>query len=96
LWGADTFSSTFLAIAPDGARALADRGTHLVGVDYLSVAPFDDPAPTHRTLLAAAVAVLEGLDLRGVEPGLYDLLCLPIRLVGSDGAPARVLLRART
>ena len=95
LWDADTFSRTFLAIAPGGAVALVRRGTRLVGIDYLSVAPFDDPAPTHRTLLEGGVAVLEGLDLRGVEPGRYDLLCLPIRLVGSDGAPARALLRPR-
>jgi arylformamidase len=96
LWGAASFSKTFLAIARDGAAALVTRGTRLVGIDYLSVAPFDDPAPTHRTLQEAGVAVLEGLDLRDVEPGSYDLLCLPIRLVGSDGAPARVLLRPRT
>ena len=95
LWDADRFSTTFLAIAPDGAAALVARGSRLVGIDYLSVAPFDDPAPTHRTLLEVGVAVLEGLDLRDVEPGVYDLLCLPIRLVGSDGAPARVLLRPR-
>jgi arylformamidase len=95
LWDVDRFSTMFLAIAPDGAVALVDRGTRLVGIDYLSVAPFDDPAPTHRTLLGAGVAVLEGLDLREVEPGAYDLLCLPIRLVGSDGAPARALLRPR-
>jgi arylformamidase len=95
LWEAGGFSKAFVAIAADGAAALVERGTRLVGIDYLSVAPFDDPAPTHRILLEAGVAVLEGLDLRSVDPGVYDLLCLPIRLVGSDGAPARALLRSR-
>jgi arylformamidase len=64
-------------------------------MDYLSVAPFADPTPTHRILLAAGVVVLEGLDLRAVTPGPYELLCLPLRIVGSDGAPARALLRSR-
>lgn len=95
LWDAEGFSTAFLAIAADGAAALVERNIRLVGIDYLSVAPFDDPAPTHRTLLGAGVAVLEGLDLRPVEPGPYEMFCLPIRLVGSDGAPARVLLRQR-
>jgi arylformamidase len=66
----------------------------LVGVDYLSIEEYKKlGAPAHRTLLAARVVVVEGLDLSGAEPGAYDLFCLPLRVAGADGAPARVLLR---
>jgi arylformamidase len=66
----------------------------VVGVDYLSVEEFRTPgAPAHHVLLGGGVIVIEGLDLRGVEPGIYDMICLPLRVVGADGAPARVVLR---
>lgn len=68
------------------------RGVRLVGIDYLSIAPPDDPAPVHRTLLDAGMVIVEGLDLRRVDAGLYELICLPLRIVGSDGSPARALL----
>ena len=63
-----------------------------VGVDYLSVAPFGDSRPTHTILLQAEVVIIEGLNLAGVDPGWYRLYCLPLKLVGSDGAPARAVL----
>lgn len=96
LWarGETAFHQDFVAITADGARWLAEHGVRLAGVDYLSVAPFDDTSPTHQILLAAGVVVVEGLDLHEVEPGAYDLYCLPLKLVGSDGAPARVILVA--
>ncbi len=87
------FHPDYTALTADAAAWLVARGVRLVGVDYLSVAPFDDPVPTHRTLLAAEVVVIETLDLSAVPAGRYDLCCLPLKLVGSDGAPARVLLR---
>ena len=66
----------------------------MVGVDYLSVEIFKQPgAPAHHTLLGGGVIVIEGLNLRDVEPGTYDMFCLPLAIVGSDGAPARVVLR---
>jgi arylformamidase len=68
-------------------------GVRLVGIDYLSIAPSGDPAPTHRVLLEGGVVVVEGLDLRSAPAGRYDLICLPLRLEGADGAPARALLR---
>src|SRR5207237_10177433 len=70
----------------------------LVGVDYLSVEPFDAPRPhpVHVTLLEARIVVVEGLDLGRVEPGEYELFCLPLKLVGSDGAPARTVLVRRS
>lgn len=86
------FTEDFVAIAEDGARWLIERGVRLVGVDYLSVAPFDAPVPTHRALLGAGVVVIEGLDLSGVEAGRYQLVCLPLKIAGCDGAPARAIL----
>jgi arylformamidase len=97
LWALDGFSTRFVGLTADGAEALVRRGLRLVGVDYLSVAPPPpvDPAPTHLVLLSAGVVILEGLDLRDVDPGRYDLVCLPLRIVGSDGAPARAVLIRR-
>lgn len=95
LWASDRFETDFLAITEDGARWLVDLGVRLVGMDYLSVAPRGRSVPTHRVLLEAGVAILEGADLRGVEPGEYELICAPLRIVGADGAPARALLVRR-
>ena len=94
LWaqGEKTFQTDFVALAADGAQYLVDRGFKLVGVDYLSVAPFSDGRPTHEILLKAGVVVVEGLDLSAVSPGRYTLHCLPLKLAGSDGAPARAVL----
>ena len=86
------FVEDFVAVTGDGAQWLVDRGVRLVGVDYLSVAPFDDPIPCHQILLAAGVIPVEGLDLRQINPGLYQLICLPIKIGGSDGAPCRAVL----
>ncbi|MGH2608544.1 MAG: cyclase family protein [Tepidiformaceae bacterium] len=93
LWDLDRFSPDFVGLTEDAARSLVDRGVRLVGIDYLSIAPFSDPAPTHIALLSAGVVILEGLDLRAVPPGDYELACLPLLIPGSDGAPARALLR---
>lgn len=95
LWSLPAFSDSFIAFAADAAAALVTRGIRLIGIDYLSIAPFGDPVDTHRAFLGAGVVVLEGLDLRAVEAGPYDLFAPPVRLVGSDGAPARALLRPR-
>lgn len=93
LWERDAFSRDFVGVAEDAARELVAMGVRLLGIDYLSIAPFGDPAPTHRALLEAGVVVVECLDLRAAPPGRYDLVCLPLRIEGGDGAPARVLLR---
>ncbi|MFD2091122.1 cyclase family protein [Blastococcus deserti] len=92
LWDAPAFVEDFVALMPDAAEALARRRLLLVGIDYLSIAPYQDPGPTHETFLRAGVTVLETLDLRGVEPGWWTLTCLPLRIPGADGAPARALL----
>ncbi|MGH8907300.1 MAG: cyclase family protein [Egibacteraceae bacterium] len=92
LWDLDRFSPDFIGLTPRAAELLVARGVRLVGIDYLSIAPAADPAPTHLVLLGAGVVILEGLDLRGVEPGAYELRCLPLLIPGADGAPARVIL----
>ena len=88
LWDRDGFSSDFTALTGDGAEALVALGVRLAGIDYLSIGDFD----AHRVLLGARVVPLEGLDLREVEPGPYTLFCLPLKLAGTEGAPARALL----
>ena len=94
LWtqGETRFVEDFVAITSDGARWLVHQGIQLVGVDYLSVSPFADPIPTHQILLGAGVIPVEGLNLSGIAPGEYQLVCLPLKIAGSDGAPARAIL----
>jgi arylformamidase len=80
----------------DAAQYLAQAGLKLVGFDYLSIDRFGDASyPAHHALLGAGVVVVEGLDLSEVEPGEFDMTCLPLRVGGGDGAPARVVLRSR-
>jgi arylformamidase len=93
-WWERDFDPSYVHVSLEAAELLGEVGVALVGVDYLSVGAYDgDGTETHRALLGAGVWVVEGLDLSKVEPGDYDLICLPVKLVGSDGAPARVLLR---
>jgi arylformamidase len=94
LWqkGEKNFFPGFTGISADGAEWLVRKGIRLIGIDYLSVAPYKQSVPTHRALLEAGMIILEGADLSEVEPGKYMLYCLPLKLAGSDGAPARVIL----
>lgn len=90
------FREDFTYIEPDAARLLVERGVRLVGIDYLSVEKFKSvDFQTHLAFLSRGVVVLEGLDLRAARAGLYELICLPLRIVGGsgDGAPARAVLR---
>jgi arylformamidase len=94
-WSDAEFKDDFVYLEPEAAQWLADRGIRLVGVDYLSVESYAAAEPlTHRTLLGAGVVIVEGLDLREVPPGDYVLTCLPLKLAGADGAPARAVLIA--
>ena len=86
------FQPDFVGISEDGAQLLVDRGYQLVGIDYLSISPYKRSRPTHEVLLKAGIVILEGLDLSRVGEGYYSIFCLPIKLEGSDGAPARVIL----
>lgn len=90
------FRSDYTSVDSGGARALVDLGVKLVGIDYLSVEEFGSKTfETHHTLLSNGVVILEGLNLSGVPAGIYELICLPLKLAGGsgDGAPARVVLR---
>jgi arylformamidase len=89
------FVRDYTYLAPDGAEYLVDKGIEVVGVDYLSIEQFHSGHhKTHRTLLAKSVVILEGLDLSAPPPGEYQLICLPLRIEGCDGAPARAVLIA--
>jgi arylformamidase len=88
LWDEGEFSHDFIRFVESGARRVVDMGVRLVGIDYLSIG--DEEA--HHVLLGAGVVAVEGLDLRSVAPGAYTLICMPMKIAGSDGAPARVLL----
>jgi arylformamidase len=87
------YDPTFVAFSVDGANALAQSGVRLIGLDYLSVAHADEQVPVHRAFLDRDVVLLEGIDLSDVPPGRYELICLPIKIAGSDGAPCRAVLR---
>jgi arylformamidase len=89
------FDTTFVGISADGAEELVKRGVKLIGIDYLSVAPYKQSRPTHEILLGAELIILEGLDLSKVTQGYYTLHCLPLKLMGADGAPARAILVKR-
>ena len=87
------FNPDFVALSSETARWIVNQGIDLVGLDYLSIQRFKDTeALTHRTLLEAGIVIVEGLDLRKVAPGAYQLCCLPIKLAGCEGAPARAVL----
>ena len=88
-WKTSQFVPDFIAIAEDAASYLARLDTLAVGIDYLSAGSPE----THRTLLGAGVVIVEGLNLTGIAQGRYELLCLPVKILGGDGAPARALLR---
>lgn len=90
--GVKEFQTGFAGLTEDAAQLLVDRNVRLVGIDYLSIAPYKKSRPTHRLLLEAGVVIVEGLDLSRVSQGRYTITCLPLKLGGSDGAPARVIL----
>lgn len=92
-WGsASQFSKDYVGLSLDAAEWLAHREIVLVGIDYLSVAAYDEIAPVHRAFLAKNVAILEGLDLRKAEQGAYELIAYPLSMLGVEAAPTRALL----
>ncbi len=86
------FHTDFVSIDPSGAEWIVQHGIQLVGVDYLSVGSYDNGIPTHEILLSHGIVPVEGLDLSRIEPGEYQLICLPLKLKDCDGAPARAVL----
>jgi arylformamidase len=94
LWQKMGFQTNYVALTESAAYLLVEMGVQLVGIDYLSVDAFErQDFPVHRILLRAGVLILEGLDLRAVPPGDYELLALPLLLQHGDGAPVRAILR---
>jgi arylformamidase len=95
-WKTDEFVKEFVYISGEAAAHIAESGVMTVGVDYLSVGGFfHDGVETHQHLLGAGIWIIEGLNLSKIKPGKYDLLCLPLKILNGDGAPARALLRPR-
>ncbi|MBN2305633.1 MAG: cyclase family protein [Anaerolineae bacterium] len=86
------FAPDYVGVTADGARWLVDHGVRLIGMDYLSVAPWDDLVTCHKILLSAEVIIVEGLNLSAITPGAYQFVCLPLKLDKADGAPARAIL----
>ncbi|HEY3883892.1 MAG TPA: cyclase family protein [Vicinamibacterales bacterium] len=95
LWNSnDGFHKDYTYVTEGAATFLVDQGVKVVGVDYLSVEQFKRPgAPAHHALLGNGVIIIEGLNLSDAEPGQYEMYCLPLRIAGADGAPARVVLK---
>jgi arylformamidase len=95
-WAAHPFDERFVHINPAGAQYLVDKQIATVGVDYLSIGGFlEGGVECHQIMLGAGVWVIEGLDLAGIEVGVYEMVCLPLRLKGAEGSPARVVIRAK-
>ena len=89
-----TFQENYVGLDASGAAFLSELSLSLIGVDYLSVAAFHDTHQPHQILLSREIVLLEGINLTGVDPGEYQLLCAPLRIAGCEGAPARVFLTA--
>ncbi len=87
------FQKDYVGIDSSGADWLAERNLSLIGLDYLSIAPYDSTLEPHQILLGADIVLLEGITLADVDPGVYELICLPLRIAGCEGAPARAILR---
>lgn len=87
------FKKDFVALTLDAALWLVAAGIKLVGIDYLSIQLFEDSKQTHEVLLQADILIIEGLNLHEVPSGTYELICLPLAIVGAEGAPARAILR---
>jgi arylformamidase len=96
-WRAGEFCRDYVYLTREAATELVRRGIAAVGIDYLSIgAPNEEGYEVHRMLLGAGIWIIEGLDLSSVPAGRYELICLPLKVPGADGAPARALLRPRS
>ena len=95
-WWDEDFDTRFVHISKDAAQHMVERDIRTIGIDYLSVGGYErDGVECHQVLLGAGVWIIEGLNLTKVRPGKYDLICLPVKIRNSDGAPARAILRSR-
>ncbi|RNC68171.1 MAG: cyclase family protein [Desulfuromonadales bacterium] len=96
LWDKPGFQDEYAFLTEDGAAFLVEAGVRLVGIDYLSIEGLSSGITVHRLLLDAGVVILESINLDGVEPGEYELICLPLKIREGDGAPARAILRSHS
>lgn len=93
-WGMKEFDKDFISIRQDAAQYLVEQKVMTVGVDYLSIGGYEkDGVETHQIMLGAGMWVIEGLNLADIKPGYYEMICLPLKIEGADGAPCRVVLR---
>ena len=91
-FGKNKFDKTYTALDSSGAKALAEKNIHFIGIDYLSISIYDDMVDPHVVLLEKEIVILEGAQLDNINQGEYELYCLPINILGSDGAPVRAIL----
>ena len=92
-WSMKDFINDYVYLTTESAKYLAERKVKTIGIDYLSIAGLNNTEEVHKILLSSEIWIIEGLSLKGVSEGLYDLICLPINIIGSDGAPARAVLK---
>jgi arylformamidase len=92
-WQETEFRHDFVAVSVDGAEFLREAGVKLVGLDYLSIEAVEGDGSVHRMLLEKGIVILEGVNLAGVAPGEYELICLPLKIRDADGSPVRAILR---
>jgi arylformamidase len=96
-WWKEEFDKKFVHISAEGARHLVDCGIRTIGIDYLSVGGYErDGVECHQIILGAKIWIIEGLNFTKVKPGRYDMVCLPVKIWNSDGAPSRAILRPRS
>jgi arylformamidase len=93
-WDAKPFNENFVYLATEAAEYLAMTRVQTIGIDYLSISGYQkNEAPVHKAILGAGIWVIEGLNLMGIEPGNYELICLPLKILNGDGAPARAIIK---
>ncbi len=92
-WTMMPFDENYIFLETDVAKFLRDKGVACIGIDYLSIGGAKNGEEVHKILLGSEITIIEGLNLRGIEPGLYEMICLPLKIKGADGSPARVIIR---
>jgi arylformamidase len=92
-WSEEPFNHQFVYLSTEAAQFLVDKNVQVIGVDYLSVAGEENGSSVHRILLNQDILIIEGLALQNIEPGNYEMICLPLKIKDADGAPARVIIR---
>jgi arylformamidase len=92
LWKKNKFSEDFVALHPEASQWIVEKGIELIGIDYLSIQKFKGSDETHKILLRNQVIILEGINLSGVNEGIYNLICLPLKTLELEGSPCRAVL----